>query len=407
MQRPPAGQRREKQASRFQRPMNLRERTGKIVDPVKAHIADDKIETVRRAFKFLLLAREIGAARFSVLTEMSGKRRINPADIKHGLEIAFNIGEPFDQKFGGFPEQRVMRFKPRCRPRAMPLHELTIKNTNLAWAVHWGMVGKVVSCRTYRLRKRQTMTFSPATASRFKNIAVKALDLILPPACLSCDRPVGMDRTLCPACWNGIHFIAKPFCARCGAPFEFPVEDGTLCGGCIAQPPHFGAARAAMLYDDFSRSLVLRFKHGDRIHTARALASWMYRAGEEFRDDTDMIVPVPLHRWRLFQRRYNQAALLAQNLASLGGKPFVPDVLIRERPTPSQGNLSRKERQANVKGAFGINPKHRKSLEGRSILLIDDVLTTGATVNECTALLLDSGAKAVNVLVLARVKGSL
>jgi ComF family protein len=224
---------------------------------------------------------------------------------------------------------------------------------------------------------------------------------------LSCDKPVGTDRTLCPACWNRIHFIAKPFCARCGAPFEVPVDETTLCGGCIMHPPHFGAARAAMLYDDASRSLVLRFKHGDRIHTAKALASWMHRAGEEFWNDTDILIPVPLHRWRLFRRRYNQAALLTQNLAAIGRNRFLPDALLRLRPTPSQGHLNRKERQVNVKGAFGMNPKHQFIVEGKSVLLVDDVLTTGATVNECAGLLLNSGAKAVNVLVLARVKGYL
>lgn len=255
-------------------------------------------------------------------------------------------------------------------------------------------------------RGKNDMTIVPRP-SRWQAAAGRALDLLLPPACLSCDRPVGSDRTLCPVCWGRIHFIARPFCARCGAPFESPVEDGALCGGCIAHPPHYGAARAAMLYDEASRNLVLRFKHGDRIHTVQALASWMHRAAAEFWSDADLIVPVPLHRWRLFKRRYNQAALLAQNLATIGSKRFAPDALSRHRATPSQGHLGRKQRQANVKGAFGLNPRWRERLQDKTIVLVDDVLTTGATVDECARLLLNSGARAVNVLVLARVKGFL
>jgi predicted amidophosphoribosyltransferase len=124
-------------------------------------------------------------------------------------------------------------------------------------------------------------------AFRVKNIALRVLDLLLPPLCLICDEPVGSAATFCPACWKQIHFIAPPFCAYCGAPFDFPVEVGTLCGACLTQAPHFGAAHAAMLYDDASRKLILGFKHGNRTHAARALAVWMHRAGSEFLEQTD------------------------------------------------------------------------------------------------------------------------
>jgi ComF family protein len=178
-----------------------------------------------------------------------------------------------------------------------------------------------------------------------------------------------------------------------------------LCAGCIIQPPVFAAARSAMLYDDASKRLVLGFKHGDRTHPARALAAWMQRAGAAFWPGADLIVPVPLHRWRLFRRRYNQAALLARALSDLAGTPLLPDALLRLRPTPAQGHLSRKERQANVAGAFAVNPHYKAALAGKTVVLIDDVLTTGATANECSEVLLKAGAKVVNVLTLARVKG--
>ncbi|MDR3425785.1 MAG: ComF family protein [Alphaproteobacteria bacterium] len=237
-----------------------------------------------------------------------------------------------------------------------------------------------------------------------KNIAYRALDLLLPPLCLMCDEPVGGNATLCPACWKQIQFIAKPFCDCCGMPFDIPVEDGTLCGACLAETPNFAAARAAMLYDEGSRKLVLGFKHGDRTYAAKALAVWMHRAGGAFWDKADALVPVPLHRWRLFRRRYNQSALLAQNIAALAGKNYLPDALIRTRDTPSQGHMRRKERQDNVRGAFAVPEARRKNIVGKTVVLIDDVMTTGATVEECARMLLKAGAARVHVLVLARVR---
>ncbi|MDR3451110.1 MAG: ComF family protein [Alphaproteobacteria bacterium] len=235
---------------------------------------------------------------------------------------------------------------------------------------------------------------------------MRALDLLLPPLCLICDEPVGGAATLCPDCWKSVPFIAPPFCACCGAPFDIPVGAGMLCGHCLVEPPHYKTARAAMLYDDNSRGLVLGFKHGDRTHAAPALAAWMHRAAGEILPQVDMLIPVPLHRWRLFSRRYNQSALLAQQVARLAGKPFRADILRRIRATPTQAHRKRKERQENVKGAFAIMPRHFAEIAGKAILLVDDVLTTGATVEECGRVLLAADAKEIHVLTLSRVKSS-
>ena len=159
-----------------------------------------------------------------------------------------------------------------------------------------------------------------------------------------------------------------------------------------------------MLYDDISRKLILGFKHGDRTYAAKTLAVWMHRAGGEFLENSDAIVPVPLHRWKLFQRRYNQSALLAQQIGIMMGKPVLYYVLRRIRATPPQGHLKRKERQENVKGAFAVVSKHKDSVEGKPLLLIDDVVTTGATANECAKVQLKAGAKQVHVLTLSRVR---
>lgn len=236
------------------------------------------------------------------------------------------------------------------------------------------------------------------------SLAAKALDIFLPPLCLSCDAEVTEHGTICPACWSDAHFIATPYCASCGAPFDTPVGDGEICAPCLTNPPVFAAARAAMLYDEGSKRLILGFKHGDRTHMAKTLGAWMQRAGAEFWNQTDFIIPVPLHRWRLFKRRYNQAALLAQAVAAATGETVLVDGLLRLRSTPIQGHRNRKERQANVKGAFTVNPRHTTVLAGKTLVLVDDVLTTGATLNECSRVLLEAGAAKIQVLTLSRVK---
>lgn len=177
-----------------------------------------------------------------------------------------------------------------------------------------------------------------------------------------------------------------------------------LCGSCLVTKPHYKSARAAMLYDEASRKLVLGFKHGDRTHAAKALAIWMHRAAGDFIGQADALVPVPLHRRRLFKRRYNQSSLLAQQVGILAGKPVLADTLRRIRATPIQGRLKRKERQENVRGAFAVGPRQVAAIAGKTLILVDDVLTTGATVEECARVLLAAGALDVHVLTLSRVR---
>ncbi len=226
------------------------------------------------------------------------------------------------------------------------------------------------------------------------------LDLLLPPRCLGCGATVGAPGTLCAACWRGIAFLGAPCCACCGYPFEFDPGSGGLCGACIERTPHFNRARAAMRYDEASRQLVLALKHGDRLHLAPPLAQWMRRAGAELLAEGDLMVPVPLHWTRLFARRYNQAAVLALAIEKLGGPPVATECLIRRRRTPSQGRQSAAARRRNVAGAFAL--RRPDEVRGKRIILIDDVLTTGATVEECARVLKRAGAARVDVLALAR-----
>jgi ComF family protein len=236
-----------------------------------------------------------------------------------------------------------------------------------------------------------------------KRVGTGLLDALLPPQCLACGALVAEPRTLCSACWAGIEFIAPPLCARCGFPFEIAADDGSVCGACLASPPRYHRARAVFRYGEESRRLVLAFKHGDRIDAAPAYGAWMRRAASSLLDEAHLVAPVPLHRWRLLLRRYNQAALLGQALAHAGGRLFAPDLLERRRATPSQGKLSAAERRANVTGAFRVHQAWRPRLRGQRVLLVDDVLTTGATVEACAAVLIRAGAASVDVVTLARV----
>jgi ComF family protein len=187
----------------------------------------------------------------------------------------------------------------------------------------------------------------------------------------------------------------------CGLPFDFDAGEGTLCAACMEMTPEFDMARSAVTYNDASRRLVLDFKYGDKLHAVHAFTPWLLRAGSEMIAQADFIVPVPLHRWRLWARRFNQSAILAQALAKKCGKAYLPDGLLRVRHTVQQKGLSRKERAKNVRNAFAVNKKH--ALKGKNILLIDDVFTSGATLNECARALKKAGAQKVFVLTIARV----
>lgn len=246
-----------------------------------------------------------------------------------------------------------------------------------------------------------------------KAIARLALDSVLPPTCAKCRVVVERNGTVCADCWSGLRFISTPLCEACGFPFEYDgaaleaghsaAIAGAYCADCLARPKAFERARAALAYDDASRDLILAFKHADRTETSVTLATWMALAGRDLLGDADIILPVPLHWRRLFLRRYNQSALLAQKLAERQGKVFSSKVLQRRRATRTQGRLSGAARRRNVAGAFRIKPSARHLIEGRRVLLIDDVYTTGATVDACVSCLLNGGAAAVDVLTLARV----
>jgi ComF family protein len=243
-------------------------------------------------------------------------------------------------------------------------------------------------------------TLPVRTLRTLRQIARGLVDVVLPPRCLACGDLVEEPGALCGRCWGGITFFAPPWCAACGLPFPHPMEPGAVCADCAREKWAWDRARAVLRYDKRSRQLVLGLKHADQTHVAGAFGRWMRRAGEEVLAGADLLVPVPLHWTRLFQRRYNQAALLANAIRAAGGPPVVADGLIRRRRTPSQGHLGPLARERNVRGAFLV--RRRPEIAGRQVVIIDDVMTTGATVDECARVLKRAGAAKVGVLTLAR-----
>lgn len=241
----------------------------------------------------------------------------------------------------------------------------------------------------------------------------KAGDLLLPPRCPVTGDIVDRPGMIAPSAWSALRFISAPHCACCGIPFEVLAEgmDGSingqqediLCGMCLATPKPYTRARASLVYDDASRALILAFKHGDQTHLTVTFTPWLKTAGAELLHAGSILVPVPLHWFRLLRRRYNQAALLARHLSTVSGCTCWPDLLRRRKNTVTQGHLNARQRHDNVRNAFALNDAYRDRIKGRDVVLVDDVHTTGATLEACVKVLLEAGAQRVDVLTLARV----
>ena len=231
-----------------------------------------------------------------------------------------------------------------------------------------------------------------------------ALDVVYPPSCLACSAPTAAVGTLCASCWRKVRFIERPFCERLGIPFVQDSGVELLSPEAVAAPPVFHRARAVAVFDDGPvRELVHRLKYGDRLELARPMGHWMARAGADLLKGADVLVPVPLHRLRLWSRRFNQAAALAHSISKASHVPVESFALHRIKATPPQVRLTRTQRAENVQGAFQVPDEARARVHDRRIVLVDDVLTSGATLNAAARALSRAGAGSIDVLVFARV----
>jgi len=226
-------------------------------------------------------------------------------------------------------------------------------------------------------------------------------DLVIPPVCVACHTPLSGHDALCATCWRTIAFIRQPLCDRLGIPMPFGGSGAPLISAAAAaDPPLYNRARAVAVFDGDSviRHLIHAMKYADRHEARRLLGRWMTDAGRDLLDDADVIIPVPLTRWRLMRRQFNQAAMLAQEIARASGVPTNPHALAKIKTTPPQVGLTREQRRLNVRGAFSVPQSRKAAVYGKRVLLIDDVITTGATAEACVRALQAAGATSVDVL---------
>lgn len=234
-------------------------------------------------------------------------------------------------------------------------------------------------------------------------ISEVALDFLLPPICYKCRIPLSETNQICSSCWQDINFITQPFCAVKGTPLPFSISKETISAAAIANPPVYRRARSVAEYQGTMRDLIHQFKYHDNHELSDLFATWLERAGAELLHDCDLLIPIPLYRWRLWQRRFNQAAMLSYALANLTGHDVVCDTLIRTKKTKPQVGLTSKERERNIQGAFQIRQENQKKIANKTILLIDDIVTTGVTANTAAKVLIKAGAANVDLLSLASV----
>ncbi len=247
-----------------------------------------------------------------------------------------------------------------------------------------------------------------AGASNFRNalsaLSRLGLNLLYPPCCMACHGAASAPDALCPTCWRQMRFIERPYCERLGTPFAQDLGPGLLSPEAMADPPVWARSRAVASFDEGPvRQLVYRLKYYDRMEIARPLGRWMARAGAELLEEADLLVPVPLHRWRLANRQFNQSMALTTSISERCGVPVDAFALTRVKRSAPQVGLSRIQRAANMQGAFTVPAEKRHLIAGRRIVLVDDVLTSGATSNAAARILLRAGAAQVDLLVFARV----
>ena len=238
---------------------------------------------------------------------------------------------------------------------------------------------------------------------QFRSIVQTGIDFALPPVCLSCHDATDTHATLCPKCWKQVDFIISPICDRLGTPLSYDIGGSNISAAALASPPLFDRCRSVGVFEGPLQRLIHAFKYADRHEGLQLFGKWMAFAGKDILHDADLLIPVPLNRWRLWSRRFNQSSLLAHTVSKRCGVPVHDFLIKRVKLTKSQVGLTKKQRVRNVSGAFVLPKSKYQLVENKNVVLIDDVFTTGATITACTKVLKRAKASRVDVLTLARV----
>ncbi len=228
------------------------------------------------------------------------------------------------------------------------------------------------------------------------------IDTVFPAKCLTCEVKTDKANLFCFSCWNSLTFISDPRCSICGSPFPIKMEKNSICPYCIEEKPSYDMARSVLRFDHRSEHLIHNFKYYDKTEATKTITNMMIKAYGEAMSKIDIVSAVPMHQSKLRKRKYNQAAVLANEIAKTSDKPYKPEILIKSKDSISQSGLSKEERKENVKNTFKLNPLFKNDIWRKNILIIDDVLTTGATASECAKVLRRNGAKRINILTIAR-----
>lgn len=240
-------------------------------------------------------------------------------------------------------------------------------------------------------------------AGKGKPILNRLIEMIYPTRCLACGSETSNERGLCMECWKETHFATGQVCDSCGVPVQETDVEPSYCDQCVSTPPAWDQGRCSVLYEGSGRKLALLLKHSDRLDLVPEMGKWMHQSAKSI-IDTDMIIaPVPLHRLRLLRRRFNQASVLAQKIAQINGSKPSVDLLCRIKPTEMQKGMDRESRFRNLSASIILNRRYQEQMNGKSVLLVDDVMTTGATLSSCAETCRQAGAKKVNTIVFARV----
>lgn len=227
------------------------------------------------------------------------------------------------------------------------------------------------------------------------------LNLLFPRKCSICES-YSSESEVCSECWSNCNFITKPYCNICSHPFAYENDPKAICGACIAAKPKYDKAISVFQYDDYSKKIIHKFKYQDQLHVLNYFVRLMLNMGKEVIDQSDIVIPVAMHKYKLLKRGYNQAALLAMRIATEKKIKYLPQALIKNNNSQAQAGLKKDERLLNIKNSFELNPKYKEFLKGKRILLVDDVITTGATILECCKTLTKAKPDKIFVLTLAK-----